>query len=110
MRLFLHDGLFQDVDDLEWGSDAGMIGVGEHLVALFIFGAPETMVGLDTGIRRSLGIADLIAEGDGVVSRDIELLEGMLEENGITSELPHLTTSSVLSTDAVDLHLGKDGL
>jgi len=39
MRLFLHGGLFQDVDDLEWGSDAGMIGVGEHLVALFIFGA-----------------------------------------------------------------------
>ena len=32
------------------------------------------MVGLDTGIRRSLGIADLIAEGDGVVSWNIELL------------------------------------
>ena len=87
-----------------------MIGVGEHLVALFIFGAPETVVGLDTGIRRSLGITDFIAEGDGVVGRNIELLEGVLEENGIAFELPHLTTGRVLSTDSVDLYLREDGL
>ena len=87
-----------------------MIGVGEHLVALFIFGAPETMVGLDTGIRRSLGITYLIAEGDDVVRWNVELLEGVLEENGIAALLPLLMTSSVLSTDAVDLHLGEDSL
>jgi hypothetical protein len=30
----------------------------------------------------------------------------VLEENGITTLLPLLITSRVLSTDAVDLHLG----
>ena len=64
------------------------------------------MVGLDTGIRGSLSIADLIAEGDSFISRNIKLLEGVLEENGITTLLPLLITSRVLSTDAVDLHLG----
>ena len=64
------------------------------------------MVGLDTGIRGSLSIADLIAEGDDVVRWNVELLEGVLEENGITTLLPLLITSRVLSTDAVDLHLG----
>ena len=64
------------------------------------------MVGLDTGIRRSLGITYLIAEGDSFISRNIKLLEGVLEENGITTLLPLLITSRVLSTDAVDLHLG----
>ena len=63
------------------------------------------MVGLDTGIRGSLSIADLIAEGDNFISRNIKLLEGVLEENGITTLLPLLITSRVLSTDAVDLHL-----
>lgn len=64
------------------------------------------MVGLDTGIRGSLSIADLIAEGDDVVRWNVELLEGVLEENGIAALLPLLITSRVLSTDAVDLHLG----
>ena len=64
------------------------------------------MVGLDTGIRGSLSIADLIAEGDSFISRNIKLLEGVLEENGITTLLPLLITSRVLSADAVDLHLG----
>ena len=64
------------------------------------------MVGLDTGIRGSLGITYLIAEGDDVVRWNVELLEGVLEENGIAALLPLLMTSSVLSTDAVDLHLG----
>lgn len=64
------------------------------------------MVGLDIGIRGSLSIADLIAEGDNFISRNIKLLEGVLEENGITTLLPLLITSRVLSTDAVDLHLG----
>jgi hypothetical protein len=34
----------------------------------------------------------------------------VLEENGIAALLPLLMTSSVLSTDAVDLHLGEDSL
>ena len=87
-----------------------MVGVVLHLFDLFCLGAPETVIGFDAGIRGCLGIAELIAERDGILRIDVEYLQGMQEKGRVTIELPDLLAGGVLSTDAVDLVFGEHTL
>ena len=66
----LNSRFFEDVDDLEGAGDAGVFRVVLHLLDLFGLCSPETVVGLDAGIRGCLGIAELIAERYGIVRSD----------------------------------------
>ena len=73
-----------------------MIGVGEHLVTLFVMCSPEAVIGFDAGIRGSLRIAEVIAKSNSFFSRNSFWRVAYCCITVVLSRVPSKSKSNVL--------------